>query len=159
MHDLNWTILIPSLILSGFIILVLCLDIVWPKSRGVGAAYTSLVGVLVALASLVWLWDGLKQGSGELYGIGGMMIMDPFALFANAIFLIGTGLAIVISIGYLEREEGGRNEYYLLILAATLGMILMAAGTDLIVIFLGIELMSISLYILVGFLRTRQSSN
>ena len=75
------------------------------------------------------------------------------------IFLIGTGLVIGISTGYLRREESGRAEYYLLLLSATLGMMLMAAGADLIVIFLGLELMSISLYILVGFLRGRPISN
>ena len=139
MYDLNWTILIPSLIISGFVLVVLCIDIIWPNYRGSGAAYVALLGTLVTLGASVQLWGTWA------YGIGGMMVLDNFALFSNAIFLIGTGLAIVISIGYLDREGDGRSEYYLLMLTATLGMMLMAAGTDLIVIFLGLELMSISL--------------
>ena len=81
-----------------------------------------------------------------------MLALDNFALFSNIIFTVGTALTIFVSTGYLRREESNRSEYYLLLLTATLGMMLMAAGTDLIVIFLGLELMSLSLYILVGFL-------
>lgn len=157
MSDLNWTILIPALIVSGAFLLVLCIDIVWPKNRGTPAAYVALFGTVVALIpSLpgIGLW-----GRGEYDGISGMMVLDNFALFSNAIFLIGTGLTIAISRGYLAREMASHSEYYLLLLSATLGMMLMAAAGDLIVIFLGIELMSISLYILVGFLRGRPTSN
>lgn len=153
MFDLNWTILIPTLIVSGFVLVVLCMDILWPKGQGAWPAYVALIGTGLALVASIKLW-----GTWE-YGIGGMMVLDNFALFSNVIFLIGTGLAIVVSIGYLDREEEQRSEYYLLILTATLGMMLMAAGMDLIVIFLGIELMSISLYILVGFFRGRRVSN
>ncbi len=154
MVDLNWTILIPSLIVTGFVLLVLCIDIIWPVNRGTGAAYTALVGTVAALVASVWLW-----GRCEYNGISGMLVLDNFALFSNIIFLIGTGLTIFISMGYLQREDSGRSEYYLLLLTATLGMMLMAAGADLIVIFLGVELMSISLYILVGFMRGRPISN
>ena len=153
MPDLNWIVLIPTLTVAGFLVLVLCIDIVRPRGSGVGAAYTALIGTVAGLVVSIWLWGRWE------YGIGGMLVLDNFALFSNVIFLIGTGLAIIISTGYLKREEGGRAEYYLLLLSATLGMMLMAAGTDLIVIFLGLELMSISLYVLVGFLRTRAASN
>ncbi len=153
MPELNWIILIPALIVTGFALAILCLDIVRPKNRGTGAAYLALIGTVAALVASIRLW-GQQQ-----YGIGGMLFLDNFALFFNVIFLIGTGLAIFISTGYLQREESSRAEYYLLLLSSTLGMMLMAAGADLIVIFLGLELMSISLYILVGFLRGRSISN
>ncbi|MDA0745804.1 MAG: NADH-quinone oxidoreductase subunit N [bacterium] len=155
MPELNWTILIPSLIVAVFALLVLCIDIIWPRNQGMGGAYTALAGTVVALLACVRLW-GIPEA---VVGFGGMLVLDHFALFANVIFLTGTGLTIFISTGYLQREESHRSEYYLLLLMATLGMMLMAAGTDLIVIFLGLELMSISLYILVGFLRNRRISN
>jgi len=88
-----------------------------------------------------------------------MLFLDEFSLFFNVIFLAGTGLCVLISVGYLRREGASRGEYYLLMLAATIGMMLMAAGADLVVIFLGLELLSISLYVLAGFLRDRRSSN
>ena len=156
MSDLNWTILLPSLIVCGAVLLVLCIDIVWPKNRGTPEVYVAFLGTVAALMTSlpgVGLWGRWE------YGISGMMVLDNFALFSNAIFLIGTGLTIAISKGYLDREAAGRSEYYLLLLSATLGMMLMAAAADLIMIFLGVELMSISLYILVGFLRGRPISN
>lgn len=153
MFDINWTILIPALIVTGFVLAILCLDIARPRNRGVGAAYLALIGTAASLIASVLLWGHQE------YGLGGMLFLDNFALFFNVIFLTGTGLTVFISTGYLQREENSRAEYYLLLLTATLGMMLMAAGADLIVIFLGLELMSISLYILVGFLRGRLISN
>jgi NADH-quinone oxidoreductase subunit N len=151
--DINWTLLLPHLIIAGFALLVLCVDLVRPHSDGTGAAWVALVGIGAAFVVTVDLWGRWE------YGFSGMLVLDNYALFANAIFLTGTGLTVFISTGYLKREGNARNEYYLLLLTATLGMMLMAAGTDLIVIFLGLELMSISLYILVGFLPTRPESN
>lgn len=154
MVDLEWTILGPILVVAGLTLIVLCIDIVRPENRGRAAAYTALVGTALALALTLRLW-----GSDPQHGWGGMVFLDNYALFFNLIFLIGTGLTIFVSSSYMEREGSGRSEYYLLILAATLGMMLMAAGADLIVIFLGLELMSIALYILVGFLRGQTRSN
>jgi NADH-quinone oxidoreductase subunit N len=151
--DINWTLLLPHLIVAGTALLVLCLDIVRPHSDGKAAAWLTLLGVAACLIATVKLWGAWE------YGFSGMLVLDNYSLFATAIFLIGTGLTVFMSTGYLAREGGGRNEYYLLLLTATLGMMLMASGTDLIVIFLGLELMSLSLYILVGFFRDRPVSN
>ena len=156
MSNLDWTILLPSLVVFGSVLLVLCIDIVWPNNRGTPAFYVALLG---AVAALILSVPGAGLWGRWAYGFSGMMVLDNFALFSNAIFLIGTGLTIAISRDYLAREAAGRSEYYLLLLSATLGMMLMAAAADLIMIFLGIELMSISLYVLVGFLRVRPISN
>ena len=153
MPDLNWTLLIPLLIVGGFALIVLAIDIIWPKNQGGASSIVSLVGIAAAIVSCALLWGKVEVG------FNGMLVLDKFALFSNILFLVGTGLTIFISSGYLQREECSRSEYYLLLLTSTLGMMLMAAGTDLIVIFLGLELMSISLYILVGFIRTRSISN
>ena len=153
MPELAWTVLAPALIVAGTALVVLCIDILRPVNRGLVAAWVAVAGTVAALIASVMLWEQ------QAYGMDGMLFLDKFALFFNAIFLIGTGLTIFVSTGYLHREGSGRSEYYLLILAATAGMMLMAAGADLIVIFLGLELMSISLYILVGFLRERKTSN
>jgi NADH-quinone oxidoreductase subunit N len=152
--EFEWTLLGPILLVAGLALIVLCIDIVRPENRGRAAAYTALVGTAVAIALTLRLW-----GSAPQHGWGGMIFLDNYALFFNIIFLVGTGLTIFVSSSYIEREGAGRSEYYLLILAATLGMMLMAAGGDLIVIFLGLELMSIALYILVGFLRRQKRSN
>ncbi len=153
MPDLSWTVLLPSLIVTASALLILCFDIVRPGNRGVGAAYAALVGTGLAAVASACLWGRSEQA------FGGMLALDNFALFSNIIFTVGTGLTIFVSTGYLKREHSSSSEYYLLLLTATLGMMLMAAGTDLIVIFLGLELMSLSLYILVGFLKSRSESN
>lgn len=153
MPDLNWIVLVPALIVAASALLILCIDIVRPVNRGMGAAYAAIVGTGLAAVACAGLWGRSEQA------FGGMLALDNFALFSNIIFTVGTALTILVSTGYLRREQGSRSEYYLLLLTATLGMMLMAAGTDLIVIFLGLELMSLSLYILVGFLSSRSVSN
>ena len=89
-------------------------------------------------------------------GFEGMFISDGYALFFKITFLIIAFLTVLISMGYTQREGIEFGEYYALILFATLGMMLMAAGTHLIIIFLGLETMSISIYILAGMMREDQ---
>jgi NADH-quinone oxidoreductase subunit N len=152
-HDLNWLILTPSLVIAGFALAVLCVDIISPRNRGVVSAVVALVGSLAAMVACYYLWGRTA------HGLGDMLALDSFSLFANLIFLSGTALTIAISVGYLKQEGAGRSEYYLLLLTATLGMMLMASATDLLMIFLGLELMSLSLYVLAGFTRGRLVSN
>lgn len=154
MVDFNWVVISPLLHVAGLCLLVLCIDIIWPKNRGKRASYVALIGTAIGLWVTMRLWN-----TDPITGFGGMVFLDNYALFFNLLFLTGTGLTIFISSEFLEREDAGRSEYYVLILAATLGMMLMAAGADLIVIFLGLELMSLALYILVGFFRQRKESN
>ena len=154
MAEFDWNILLPVLLVAGLVLVVLCVDIIRPDNKGRLSGYIALIGTAVAMFVTLSLW-----GSEPTHGFGGMIFLDKYALFFNLIFLTGSSLTIFVSASYIEREGAAKSEYYLLILSATLGMMLMAAGADLIVIFLGLELMSIALYILVGFLRGRQSSN
>ena len=88
----------------------------------------------------------------------GSFAYDRFALFVDAILLVSAGLVIMISPNYLNRRGIHYGEYYALILAATVGMMLLAGATSLMVIFLAIELLSISLYVLSGFARHEERS-
>lgn len=81
---------------------------------------------------------------------GGMVRLDPFALTLTWVFLLIGILSITMSLDYLPRQGIEQGEYYPLIMFAVSGMILLAQGTDLIVLFLGIETLSITLYILTG---------
>ena len=91
-------------------------------------------------------------------GFEGMYVSDGFTLFFKILFLIVAFLTILISMGYAHREGIEPGEYYALILFATLGMMLMAAGSHLITIFLGLETMSVSIYILAGIMREDRRS-
>ena len=82
-----------------------------------------------------------------------MFLADGYAAFFKVLFLIAAALTVLISLRYLDDEGIHRGEYYALVLFATVGMMFMAGGGDFITIYLGLELMSLSTYVLVGFIR------
>jgi NADH-quinone oxidoreductase subunit N len=88
-----------------------------------------------------------------------MLAADDFALFFNGIFCLSTGLVLLLSVGYARRQGIDHGEYYVLLLFAAVGMMLMGSALDLLVVFLGLELMSLSLYVLAGSFRTRATGN
>ena len=89
----------------------------------------------------------------------GLIAVDRFALFFKIMFLGAAALTVLMSMRYLEIEGASPGEYYFLILCATLGMMIMAGGIDLITIFIGLETMAVSFYILAGFIKPNQRSN
>src|SRR5262249_44651108 len=89
----------------------------------------------------------------------GLMAVDDFGLFFKIVFLAAAALTALMSVQYLEIEGASPGEYYFLILCATLGMMVMAARIDLITIFICLETMAVSFYILAGFIKPNQRSN
>ena len=89
----------------------------------------------------------------------GLLAVDQFALFFKVIFLVAAAITVLMSIRYLAVEGASPGEYYFLLLCATLGMMIMAGGIDLVMIFIGLETMAVSFYILVGFIKPNQRSN
>src|SRR5207302_9005880 len=83
----------------------------------------------------------------------GLMAVDQFALFFKVVFLVAAAITVLMSTRYLEVEGASPGEYYFLILCATLGMMVMAGGIDLITIFIGLETMAVSFYILAGLIQ------
>ena len=98
-------------------------------------------------------------GRGEFQGFHDSVVIDHFFLFFAALFLAATALVVLLSVKYLEIENEQEGEYYALLLFACVGMMFMASGTDLIVLFLGLETMALSFYVLTGFLRRDKRSN
>lgn len=148
----------PEIIITTFAILVLLLQ-VFPTVIGKDyLGYASLTGVILA-AIITGQGGTFGEGGEAVYSFSNMWVVDNYSRFFKLIFLLGTGLTILISIKYTKDEGINNGEYYSLLLFATAGMMLMAGGTDLIVIFLGLELMSISLYVLAGYARKRLISN
>jgi NADH-quinone oxidoreductase subunit N len=93
-----------------------------------------------------WLW----WRTARVEGLASMIAVDDFRYVTDWLFLGSAGLTVLLSFEYLEREQLLAPEYYLLLLFATIGMMLMGGGADLIVVFLGLELMSIAVYVLAG---------
>ncbi len=151
--EIDLYLIIPEITITVFGFLVLLVDVFSPKGEKKGyLGILSLIGILIA-----FIFTLTQMGSAKS-GFEGMFISDGYALFFKITFLIIAFLTILISMGYTQREGIEFGEYYALILFATLGMMLMAAGTHLITIFLGLETMSISIYILAGMMREDRRS-
>ncbi len=149
---LAWSALSPLLVVTAASFACLLLDIV------PGARKTHLVGVGVLGLAGAALASALMWGRPAV-AFQQMVVADDFALFFNGIFVLTTGLVLLLSVGYARRQHIEAGEYYVLILFAAVGMMLMASAVDLLVVFLGLELMSLSLYVLAGFFRTRPTGN
>ena len=144
--------LAPVLVLSVFAMLVLVLDLWGGRNKSL-LVFTSLVGLLMTAIS------AFAKHPIPAYSFNNSYIVDHMSLFFICIFTISSALAILLSVEYNEREGIRAGEYYALILFCTVGMILLASSTDMIMIFLGIEIISICLYVLAGIRRNDHRSN
>jgi NADH-quinone oxidoreductase subunit N len=121
--------------------------------------FNALMAMLGVIFSGICLWQLRYAAEQGVSGFSWSLVVDPFFLFFGFIFLIATALVILLSVRYLQIEDEDHGEYYALMLFATVGMMFMASGYDLIVQFLGLETMAISFYVLAGFLRRDRRSN
>jgi len=144
--------LLPELMLTGGALLVLLADVLMPKRRGL-LMWLSMATVVVTTLAVA-SFAGVETTSSR-----GLLAIDDFALFFKVVFLLSAAVTILMSARYLEIEHVGAGEYYFLILCATLGMMFMASGIDLITIFIGLETMAVSFYILAGYLKPNRRSN
>ena len=153
-------VLRPVILLTLFGIGVLLTDLLLDDRHKYFNAITALVGVAFA-ALQMWLMQAQMREAGitEVEAFRGAILMDRFGIFFTWIFLISTAIAILIAIRYLEIEREHRGEHYAIMLFATAGMILLATGMDLVTLFVALELMVISVYILTGSLRRDRRSN
>lgn len=107
-----------------------------------------VVGVLGVAALLVW-----GQDAARITTFGGLFVVDGFGGFAKIMILVASALAVIMSLGFLERERIARFEYPIVMLFATLGMMMMVSANDIISLYLGLELQSLSLYVLAAYQR------
>jgi len=143
----------PEAILVTFALTVLVLDFFVDKENKNILGWFSLLGIAGAAFATYQMMDA------HLMFFAGTFSLDPFSAFFKFIFYIACGLGILVSINYLKAEDINRGEYYALMLLATTGMMLMASAGDLIALYLGLELMALSIYILAGFMRRDNRSN
>jgi NADH-quinone oxidoreductase subunit N len=145
--------ILPELVLTGGALLVLVADVLLPRRSGTALAWITLLVIGATTASLV------PFAHTHVEVAHGLIAVDQFALFFKVVFLIAAAMTVLMSVRYLEIEGASPGEYYFLILCATLGMMIMAGGIDLITIFIGLETMAVSFYILAGFLKPNPRSN
>jgi len=147
---LNLELLIPEFCLIGFAIALVLVDFF--TQRRTPLVVVSLVGLAVSGGFAIAIW-----GSSAQTAFNDMLAVDNFAIFFKLLFLGIAALVILASVDYTPRFARFKSEFHVLVLLATLGMMLMAAATELITLFVALELTSISLYALVGFLKDRKS--
>jgi NADH-quinone oxidoreductase subunit N len=130
---------------TGFAVMLADLAVGGTQKESLG--WIGIVGVLVTAIASVALWNTPETGFANTF------VLDRYAIFFDVLFCLAAGLTLLVSMDYLATIELHSGEYYSLILFATAGMFLMAAANDLIVLFLGLETMSIAAYVLAGIWR------
>jgi NADH-quinone oxidoreductase subunit N len=148
----------PELILTICACVVLVMEVVLPRRESKWTGYFALVGTILAALSLFLLWQTNREHL-PLDAFYGMVRIDGFAIVFKVIFLLAAALTIAISLRYLDVEGEQRGEYYALVLFATVGMMFLACGYDLISLYISLELMALTFYVLVGFTKRERRSN
>jgi len=142
--------------LTIFALGILLIDLMVPREWKWINAAGAFVGVLFAAVCVWQIQSTLPRGAVGFYN---SLLVDRFAIFFWYLFLAGAAIAILMSVRYLDVEDEHHGEYYVLLLLSVVGMMCMAAGIDIVLLFIGLELMAISTYVLVGFLRRDRRSN
>ncbi|HVN08255.1 MAG TPA: NADH-quinone oxidoreductase subunit N [Patescibacteria group bacterium] len=150
----DFALILPQVQLTIFALGILLTDFLLDKKSRWWNAVLALVGVGFSARAL-WNLTNLEDAA----AYHGAIIVDPFAVFFEFLFLASAALVILLSVRYMEIEQEHHGEFYALLLFATIGMMFLASGSDLITLFLGLETMALSFYILSGFLRSRKASN
>ncbi|HEX7175976.1 MAG TPA: proton-conducting transporter membrane subunit, partial [Pyrinomonadaceae bacterium] len=155
--DVSFTLILPELIVSVAGVLVMLVDAFTRRRDERWITGTiSLAGLAAAAAACFWLWDapGLRREA-----FNGMVVLDSMRLSFTLVFILIAALTVLVSMIWMEWERLPAGEFHTLLLFATVGMMLMASGGDLVVIFLGLELLSIATYVMAGFRKTDLRSN
>lgn len=158
-------VILPEMELVLFALGILIFDFLLEKKEKHFNAYLALLGVAASAIGLrmqIVKYNALRlnpAGPPGLLGFHNTIMADGFFIVFAMLFLAATALVILLSIRYMDLEHEQEGEYYALILFACTGMMFMASGIDLIVLFLGLEIMALSFYVLSGFLRRNKRSN
>ncbi|MBI5349608.1 MAG: NADH-quinone oxidoreductase subunit N [Chloroflexi bacterium] len=139
-------------VLASWASLLLLADLFVPKDRKWITAWLAILGLVATLVMV------LIMSQFTISGFGGMIMLDGFTHFLNVIVILTGIVGILLAMNYLSKNNIDRGEYYSLLLFSVVGMMMMASASDLIVVFLALELLSIPLYILAGFARPRSDS-
>jgi NADH-quinone oxidoreductase subunit N len=149
-------VMLPEIVLSVWAMAVLMLDVFQKGSRSEPSSpampWLTFAGVAVAAVANAWI-AGLHET-----GAPGMIAVDGFRIFSNFVFLLAAALFILISTRYIDEQNLRLGELYVLIMFATVGMMVFAGARDLMVMFIGLELMSLPIYVLTGINRRDRRS-
>ena len=154
--DVNLTLILPELIVAIAGVIVMIVDAFSNPRQRLVTGTLSLLAMLAAAAATIWLWVARPLTASAF---NGMIVLDEFRLSFTMIFIIVAILTLLIATIWIETESLPAGEFHALLLFATAGMMLMASAGDLVIVFLGLEILSIATYVLAGFRRTDTRSN
>ena len=147
----------PEIVLTLFGLGILMIDFMLERRDKFLNAVTALLGLgFAAVKLLMWMFQSQTP---SYSGFDGRFSLDTFAIFLKLVIVVATAIVVLISVKYLEVEQVHLGEYYALLLLSAVGMMFLASGTDLIVLFIALELMALCEYVLTGFLRGNRRSN
>src|SRR5467141_2598884 len=154
--DINLTLIAPEIIVGVAGVLAMMVDAFSRRGQRWLTGGLSIIGLLAAGAASIWLGTG---ASGARSAFNGMIFLDQLRLSFTLIFLIVSLLTVLIAAAWIDTEKLPAGEFHILLLFATCGMMLMASAGDLVIVFLGLEILSIATYVMAGFRRTDVRSN
>ncbi|HEY6806014.1 MAG TPA: NADH-quinone oxidoreductase subunit N [Pyrinomonadaceae bacterium] len=156
MPVINWALISPEVIVCIAAVVVMLVDaFAHPLQRWVTGGI-SLLGLVLAAGATIWLWSsGITVGD----AFNRMIVLDELRLGFTLVFLLVSFLTLLVSTVWVKNEGLPAGEFHALLLFATVGMMFMASGGDLVIIFLGLEILSIATYVMAGFRRTDVRSN
>jgi NADH-quinone oxidoreductase subunit N len=150
---INISVILPIIILSAFGIAIMVAEPFVGRSNSTRLGWLGLIGVVAALFALFPMADNRGQWYSNLW------IVDDYNVFFHVVFLLVAAITILTSLDFLARERINHAEYYALLLFATAGMLMMSGSNELMMVFIGLEVLSIATYVLAGFRRTDLKSN
>ena len=156
MPDVNLWLILPELIVCIVGVVVMLADAFGKPSQRWVTGAISLAGLGAAAGSSAWLW---LSWPGAVEAFNGMIVLDEMRLGFTFVFLVVSALTILVSMVWVESERLPAGEFHSLLMFATAGMMFMASAGDLVIVFLGLEILSIATYVMCGFRRTDIRSN
>src|SRR6185295_4158298 len=154
--DVNLWLILPELIVCIAGVLVMLVDAFAKPSQRWVTGSISLVGLAATAIGSVWLWLSWR---GANQAFNGMIVLDELRLGFTFVFLVDSALTVLVSMVWVENEQLPAGEFHSLLMFATAGMMFMASAGDLVMVFLGLEILSIATYVMCGFRRTDIRSN
>jgi len=152
----DFFVILPEVMLAIFGLAILLTDFFLTSKQKAWNSVPAMLGVIFSGGSL-WMLRQLAPQHAPAFD--GSVVIDPYFIFFGFLFLASTALTILLSVRYMEIENEQHCEYYALMLFASIGMMFLACGNDLIVLFVALETMALSFYVLTGFLRRDRRSN
>ena len=150
---LNINAILPVIVLSVFGIAVMVAEPFVSEPKKTTLGWLAFAGTITAMFSLI----PMAANRGQWYS--NLWIVDDYDIFLSFVFLLIAAITILTSVDYLRRERMNHPEFYALLLFATAGMLMMAGSNELVMVFLGLEILSIATYVMAGFRRTDLKSN